>query len=269
MIKEYPSLFNAYIGLTIDYTQFDYAHQRLSSLSTSTPNAYEFTVQNETLTATELEENPSESSSLLQKKLESHIDEIEGKKPKAVKIFCADAAKPEQWKPELREAIRPKLTEETMKVSMTKLAKQITWVLALDTLYHFSPSRQLIFNHSYQKLQASIMAFDLLLGDQATIVEQLCVCVLALLMGCPVGNFMTKDEYKTQLLKAGYEEDNIEIKDISEHVFTGLADYIEKRDAELKRYLGRGIGAYKAFGWILRWWARSGVVRGCIVVAKI
>lgn len=90
--------------------------------------------------------------------------------------------------------------------------------------------------------------FDLLLSDQATVAEQLGICILALLMGYPVGNSMTKDEYKTQLFEASYKENSIEIKEISEHVFAGLADCIEERDVELKMYLGRGIGSYKVFG---------------------
>ena len=93
--------------------------------------------------------------------------------------------------------------------------------------------------------------------------------IIALIMGCPMGNFMTAIEYREQLLKAGYEEEKVEIHDISEYIFKGLADYLKKRDEELQVYLGRGIGAYKVFGWVLRWWARSGIIRGCIIVAKI
>ena len=103
------------------------------------------------------EDDSLDLTTLVQKKLEEYVKDIEAIKSKAVKIFCDDAAQPSKWSTEFNEAIRPKLTEEAMKALMSKLAKQVTWVLALDTLYHFSPSRQLIFNHSYQKLHASVM----------------------------------------------------------------------------------------------------------------
>ena len=275
LLKDYPSLFESYIGITIDSTQFDFAQHRLSSLSSpehfayGTPNTKPYQPTEQEDRSVREEELAIDETTMLQKKLEEYVRDVNGKKPKTVKIFCTDAAQPSKWSAELNEAIRPKLTQGSTKPPLSKLSKQVTWVLALDTLYHFSPSRRPILDHCCQRLQASIMAFDLLLVDQATIFQQLCMCVLAILMGCPVRNFMTIDEYQSQLLKAGYEEDNIEIRDVSEHIFAGLANDIAKRDAELKMYLGKGIGAYKAFGWILKWWAWSGVIRGCIVVAKI
>ena len=274
MIRKYPSMFDSYVGLTIDSTQFDFAQQRSSSLAL-TPGHAQTKHDDHPIIEEHGDSFPPDQSQLLQKKLESHVEELEGKKTKSIKLFCADASKPERWSAEIKQAIKPDLLrlmrgeEQSMEEVLAKVRKQVTWILALDTLYHFSPSRQPIFNHSFQNLHASIMAFDLILGHQATVFEQLCMCVLALLMGCPVRNFMTMDEYKTQLLQAGYEEEKIKITDMSEHVFAGLAEYIEKRDADMKSYFGRGIGAYKVFGRILRWWIESGVIKGCIVIAKI
>ena len=263
--KNYPTLASSYIGLTMDPTQYDYAHQRLSSLHLLRDH-----VKKEE--QVELDKCPDHQTDLLHQKLEDHAKELNGKEKK-VKLFCADAAQPAKWTEELKETITPNLAkqlrEKSQTYSLLKLRKQETWVLGLDTLYHFSPSRQPIFNHAYQKLQASIMAFDLIFGEGTTLVERTCMRIIALVMGCPMGNFMTAIEYRKQLLKAGYEEDKVEIIDISEFVFKGLADYLKKRDEDLEVYLGRGIGAYKVFGWVLRWWARSGIVRGCIVVAKI
>ena len=275
IIKDYPTLASSYIGLTIDPTQHDFARQRLSSLhllpdpspTTDTPSKH----PNQDEQA-ELENNPKRQTNLLHQKLDDHAKELNGKE-KNVKFFCADAAQPAKWTDEVKEAIKPNLAkqlrENSQKSSLSKLRKQETWIIGLDTLYHFSPSREPLFNHAHQKLQASIMAFDLIFGEGTTLIERICMRIIALVLSCPMGNFMTAAEYRKQLLKAGYEEDKVEIRDISEYVFKGLADYIKKRDEELEVYLGRGIGAYKLFGWLLRWWARSGIVRGCIVVAKI
>ena len=272
--QNYPTLASSYIGLTIDATQYNFAHQRLSSLrllqnSPLTPDTPSNHLNREE--QAELDKYSNHQANLLHQKLEDHAKGLDGKE-KNINIFCADAAQPAKWTDEIKEAITPNLAkqlrENSQKPSLSKLRKQETWILALDTLYHFSPSRQPIFNHAY-RLQASIMAFDLIFGEGTTIVERICMRIIALVMSCPMGNFMTAVEYRKQLLKAGYEEEKVEISDISEFVFKGLADYLKKRDEELQMYLGSGTGAYKVFGWLLRWWARSGLVRGCVVVAKI
>ena len=275
IIRDYPTLASSYIGLTIDSTQHKFAHRRLSSLrllkdpslTTDTP----FNNPNQEEQA-ELVEFPNNLIYLLLQKIKDSAKEQIGK-GEHVKIFCADAAQPAKWADELKEAIKPNLAkqlrENSQKSSLSKLRKQETWILGLDALYYFSPSREPIFNHAYQKLQASIAAFDLIFGEGTTLVERICMRIIALLMGCPMGNFMTASQYKKQLLKAGYEDDKIEISDISEYVFKGLTDYLKKRDEELEVNLGRGIGNHKMFGWVLRWWSRNGIVRGCIIVAKI
>ena len=275
IIKDYPTLASSYIGLTIDPTQLNFAQQRLSSLrllqdhSLMTDTLSNHPTQEE---QAEFDKYPNLRIDLLHQKLEAYARELNCKE-KNINLFCADAAQPAKWTHELREAIKPNLAEQLrqnpQKSSLSKLRKQETWILGLGTLYQFSPSRQPIFNHAYQKLQASIMAFDLVLGEGTKLVERICMRIIALFMRCPMGNFLTATEYRKQLLKAGYEEDKVEVIDISEQVFKGLADYLEKRNGELEGYLGRRVGTNKVAGWLLRWWARSGVVRGCIVVAKI
>jgi hypothetical protein len=83
----------------------------------------------------------------------------------------------------------------------------------------------------------------------------------------PATNFITKSQYRTQLKAAGYADREIEIKDISEHVFDGLVSFLSQRSLDMK-VIGKGIGAFNVAKWIFSWWARSGVVRGCIVVAR-
>lgn len=275
IMTNYPTLASSYIGFTIDSTQHKFAHRRLSSLcllkdpSLTTDTPFNNPKQEK---PAELVEYPNNSIYLLLQQLEYGAKKLNGE-GRNVKIFCADAGQPAKWTDEVKEAIKPNLAKQLQaspqKLSLSKLRKQETWILGLDILYYFSPSREPIFNHAYQKLQASIMAFDLMFGEETTLLERICMRIIAKFMGCPMRNFMTATEYRRQLLKAGYEEDKVEMNDISEYVFKGLADYLNKRDEELEVYLGRGYGTYKVFGWVLSWWARSGIVRGCIVVAKI
>lgn len=184
-----------------------------------------------------------------------------------VRLFCADAANPNSWSKNIHEAIAsfPIQQEETDVASLS--FKQSTWVLALDTLYHFSPSRELIFRHASEKLDASIMAFDLLLSDTPSIRDLILLRIVCRFAATPFANFLTTAQYKNQLLAAGYDSRKIDITDISEHVFAGMASFIDRRDGELKN-IGLNIGRYRMAGKVFRWWARSGLIRGCIIVAR-
>lgn len=86
-------------------------------------------------------------------------------------------------------------------------------------------------------------------------------------MGAPWANFITPEEYQKKLLSAGYDATGIAIRDISEDVFGPLSKFLEQQDRDL-RVFGLGIGPLNVARLLFRWWARSGVVRGVIVVAK-
>jgi hypothetical protein len=184
-----------------------------------------------------------------------------------VKLFCADAAKPSTWTKDIHEAATDTSTKEDGTDVTPTTPSQATWVLALDTLYHFIPSREPIFRHAFGELNASIMAFDLLLSDTPSIWDLIILRLVCFFAATPFSNFLTITEYRNQLLAAGYDKNKIEIQDISDHVFAGMASFIERRDGELKN-TGMTIGRYRAAGKVFKWWARSGVVRGCIVVAR-
>ncbi len=183
-----------------------------------------------------------------------------------IKLFCADAAKPSTWTKDIHEAtIDTSAKEDGTDVSLTPY--QATWVLALDTLYHFVPSREPIFRHAFGALNASIAAFDLILSDTPSTRDLILLRLVCFFSATPFSNFHTIAEYRNRLLTAGYDRNKIEIRDISDHVFAGMALFIEKRDRELK-HTGMTIGRYRAAGKVFRWWARSGIVRGCIIIAK-
>ncbi|PKX93157.1 uncharacterized protein P174DRAFT_372772 [Aspergillus novofumigatus IBT 16806] len=222
-------LFDSYVGLTVVNSQADFARDRLSQVRS----------------ITDLEGTTQETTD--------------------VKIFAANAADPSSWESSLKRAIfgqsvKGEPIQECMK-------KTHTWLLALDTLYHFQPSRDRLFKCAYQDMQASIMAFDLLLSDQATPWERFVLRLMCLVAGMPYGNFVTKTGYKRILTQAGYESTLIEMRDISEHVFPGIANFLRKQDAELSKY-GMTIGRYKGAANAFDWWGQTGVVRGVIVVAR-
>lgn len=184
-----------------------------------------------------------------------HQNELEGGSTN-IDLFCADAAKPMSWSEQLHASVQN-----------ARDRSQERWVLALDTAYHFASSRWAIINHANSNIGASFMAFDLCISQTATVTQKLLLRLLTTLMGAPWANFVTPQEYQNKLIQAGYQKDMITIRDISEHVFTPLAQYIEEQDGRL-RTLGLGIGSFSLAKAMFGWWGRTGIVRGVIVIAK-
>lgn len=184
---------------------------------------------------------------------QERVDELAKDK---VSLFCADASKPYVWSEQLLTAVQT-----------AHAGSQETWLLALDTAYHFSPSRWILIDHAYQSFDASFMAFDLCLAPHATLLQRLSLRALTKLMGAPWANFVTPECYRRKLVGIGYADDDIKIVDITEHVFAPLAQYMENQDRRLKM-LGLGLGSFQAARWLFKWWGNSGAVRGVVVVAK-
>ncbi|GES62662.1 hypothetical protein ATEIFO6365_0005080300 [Aspergillus terreus] len=175
----------------------------------------------------------------------------------AAHIYAADAADPTTWPADLQSTLLRSADDQTQ-----------TWLLALDTLYHFRPSRRPLLAYANGSLRASFMAFDLLLADGASPWQKLLLWVMCWVARTPVGNFVTRAEYEALLVRAGYALERVEMVDVSMHVFGGLAGFIWRRDRELGVY-GLSVGRYRVAARVFDWWARTGVVRGVVVVARL
>lgn len=191
-------------------------------------------------------------------------DRLEGGKiePETpVKIYCADASKANAWTTELKEDIAFACKESP------NHDNHENWILGLDTLYHFQPSKWPVINYASNTLGASLMAYDLCMSDNLSLWQRLILRLMAFLGHSPFVNWVTVDGYRDRLVAAGYDRDKIEIHDISEHVFRPLARFIRKRDVELNRY-GMSIGRFRHGAAMFDWWGRAGIVKGCIVIAR-
>ncbi|KAL2837672.1 hypothetical protein BJX68DRAFT_249608 [Aspergillus pseudodeflectus] len=209
------------------------------------------------------------------------------------RIFCADAAKPNSWSQEIhtslesytRASTKPEEEEDTSPTQDTgekqeedprKQAgeandreEEETYLLALDTLYHFTPSRLPLLRYANRTLHANLMAFDILLPSRPLpLLTRLLLRLLCLFTSTPYSNFLTESEYRSLLLEAGYDGSKIEFRDISEHVFPGVAAFMRRRVEEARMFGIKGVGKYKGAGVVFRWWA-TGVVRGVVVVARV
>ncbi|KAJ5144032.1 uncharacterized protein N7515_002819 [Penicillium bovifimosum] len=176
------------------------------------------------------------------------------------KIFCADAAAPTSWAGELEKST-------ATLAAQTGGTNASTWLLALDTLYHFRPSRLPILRYACNTLNASFMAFDLILCSSITWYDKILLRLVCWGTNAPFGNFISEKEYVDLLVEAGYDATQIEIRDISKHVFGGLAGFIERRTGEARPF-GIGMGKYSVARVAFSWWAKGRVVKGVVVVAK-
>ncbi|KAJ5787305.1 hypothetical protein N7457_002295 [Penicillium paradoxum] len=179
-------------------------------------------------------------------------------------IFCADAANPGCWTGELKQAVTTFEAPSTIQKQTQDIS---TWLLALDTLYHFRPSRLPLLNYAYHTLNASFMGFDLIISNRITWWEKILLRVVCWGTNSPFGNFISETEYVYMLVAAGYDPTLIEIRDITQHVFGGLADFIDRRVEEARPF-GIKMGKFRVAKTAFAWWATGRIVRGIVVVAR-
>lgn len=111
------------------------------------------------------------------------------------------------------------------------------------------------------------MAFDLVLADDASFFQRLLLRIVCWVLGAPFGNIVTEEEYLLRLVGVGYDPSRIEMKDISKYVFGGLSGFLGKRIKEAEPF-GLKMGKYRGARVVFDWWARSGIIRGFVVVAR-
>ncbi|KAI1913327.1 hypothetical protein LOZ61_002863 [Ophidiomyces ophidiicola] len=228
-------LFQHYIGITLDRTQYEFAKSRLKT---------------------------SEYIEPTQTKLQS---------PKAPQLFCGDAGRPSSWPQELQQAVSLAFATERSQGSLSPIDTE-RYVLALDSAYHFQPSRREILNYSHCVLQAHFIAFDIFLAPPSCSLRSVFNGVLLRLLtpalSAPFSNFMTMSAYKRELQEAGYAVENITIEDITEDVFPGLAGFLERRDQELAEFGLAGFSKWRMSGWIFKWLSFGDALKAGIVIAK-
>lgn len=183
-------------------------------------------------------------------------------KARDISLALGDAADPDSWPPSCLEKAAALSTADAQPQTITA-----TILLALDTLYHFSPSRLPLLTYAAKTLKADLAAFDILLSPTATPSQTLKLRLVGRLSGCPWSAFKTEQEYRDMLVAAGYSEESMVITDITEHVFGPLSGFMEKQEARLEG-IGLKMGSLRVAGWLFGWWARSKVVRGVVVTAK-
>ncbi|KAL4963260.1 uncharacterized protein BDV14DRAFT_202090 [Aspergillus stella-maris] len=197
--------------------------------------------------------------------LSSTRDQADEKETPRAQIYCANAALPSTWFDEIKSTLPIPIPNSNPEDNDSE-----NWLLALDTLYHYTPSRTPLLRYTHDTLHANLASFDLILPTPTpTLFNRLLLRLLCLLAGIPYSNFLSEAEYISLLIDAGYDANKIVFRDISEHVFPGISTFVKQR-AEEGRIFGLGkTGKFRGAGRLFSWWGRSGVVRGVIVIARI
>lgn len=165
------------------------------------------------------------------------------------RLHVADGGDPETW------GLDPVTVDEV-------------WTVALDSFYHFRPSRERTLRH-IATLRSSLVAFDLMMSERAGWGERLLLWGIAKGMQVPYANFLTETGYVDMLVGVGYAKGDIEIVDISEDVFEGLSRFLKERGRQVPTFGISWWGRWKVAGWVFGLFAKWQLVRGCVVVARM
>ncbi|KAF9952886.1 hypothetical protein BGZ72_005845 [Mortierella alpina] len=160
----------------------------------------------------------------------------------------------------------PQFLEETPSVFEQSLPKAapgkshcFTHVVSIDSAYHYN-TRATFLKNAAQVLEPStgrLAMADMILA-KAVPTSALGRVIFNAVFGAvnvPVANMKTMDEYKQDLIDAGFVD--IEIECIEDRVFSGLASYIQDQTGRLGGMVKPGIqwnfwGLYKGLSWLDR-----------------
>jgi hypothetical protein len=157
-----------------------------------------------------------------------------------------------------------------MSPNNSKEIKSHLWLLALDTLYHFNPNRHKILKFAHRELGASLMATDIIMSSSISTWNRVLLKILFSFLYVPWTNILTRDEYISMLAACGYEKENIHIRDITEDCFPGYDQFLARQSRHWENIGGSPavFRPMRLMGRITAWWAKSGTIRECIIIAK-
>jgi hypothetical protein len=233
MRKSLPHKLRDYIGITINRSQARYAKDRLQSLADDCPLMYE------------------------------------GRGSPLNEVFKADAADPNKWPSHVHNKLH-QLAQSRMGPKNSEAINPQLWLLAIDTLYHFKPNRHKILKYAHQELGASIMATDIIISSSLSTWNRVLLRILFYFLYVPWTNILTRDEYISMLAACGYEKKNIEIRDITEDCFPGYDQFLARQSRHWE-HIGGSPAVFRPMrlmGKVAAWWAKSGTIRECIIIAK-
>ena len=175
-------------------------------------------------------------------------------------IFTADAANPDSWSSVIQDSVRSSSSDSE------------PWFVALDTLVGFQPSRKEVLSYACNELGASVALTDHLKKEDKdmTSLDRAKTWASFRLLDTPLDSILTRRQYVDLLVDCGFKRENISIVPYTEHVYTPYSQFIEQQGRRWQE-MGGSKWDYMDFtlaGWVTGWWARSGMVEACMIVAR-
>ncbi|KAL8280928.1 hypothetical protein RQP46_006607 [Phenoliferia psychrophenolica] len=138
-------------------------------------------------------------------------------------------------------------------------------VLSIDAAYHFN-TRDAFLRGAFKSLAPGgrLGLTDLVRSNDLGLGSTILLRIICLVSKVPWGNMVVHDEYLARLRQVGFSD--VEVEDVSAHVFLPLATWIRERDAKYGRAFGSEWGGLMGFARVLEWWSR-GSVRFVVVSA--
>ena len=163
------------------------------------------------------------------------VNHINHSRPLPVVLFHGDAI----WRPRSDNTTPHPLNPASM--------SQFDSILALDCAYHFS-TRKLFLEQCFARLcpeTGRIALADICFEPKGSVFGLHTAFLWAKALSVPSANLVTRSQYCSQLECIGYN--NIQIEDISDHVFPGFIAFLS----------GRGF-LWATFARMLRMWWKMG-----------
>lgn len=171
------------------------------------------------------------------------------------KIFQADAAKPSTWSAEIRDSVR---------------SLPNPWLVGIDTLVDFLPSRKGILAYARQELGASVAITDHVKMENLSMLDTFRTWASFRLMDAPLNQVLTKQQYIDLLVECGYKEENISFVPYTQHVYAPYSRFIQKQGQRWQE-MGGSKWDYMDFsiaGYVCDWWARTGLAEAYMIIAR-
>ncbi|GAA5902081.1 uncharacterized protein JCM6883_001291 [Sporobolomyces salmoneus] len=139
-------------------------------------------------------------------------------------------------------------------------ASSVDVVLAVDCAYHFSPRQSFLTSAASTLTNDGRLALtDLLLPSTSlTLFDSLALRIICLLAHLPFENLLNPKNYRSSLVRAGFDQATIEMQDISDQVWPGFLRFIERREKEMGVVLGSSWRGLKMYAKVVRWYSGAG-----------
>ncbi|KAJ3143097.1 hypothetical protein HK100_011396 [Physocladia obscura] len=141
--------------------------------------------------------------------------------------------------------------------------------ISLDACYHFN-TRQKFLKLCASKLKTGglLSLSDIILGSaKLSALDRIFLRIFVIGTGVPMVNLVRLSEYEDDIKTAGFV--NVEIEDVTDNVFGGLASFIRDRDTEFRHLLNwRRWLQYRVMRHFLEWVIAKGVLRFVVTKAS-